>query len=346
MVPAGIHNAGEFYSHHYLDAVLSSDLKHVFQQWKRRAMDGGAKEPQRALDGLANPWFDARAAVDEAIEPQDRLRAMNGFHLRLLAALGFEPRPDVAALDDGTYLPLLHRADRDGEPHLWVIEAAIPRRSDDDPLEAWPLEAQIPVSSTVDPSELAMKSWRRLLDEDVFRQERPPRWVLALTGEDVYLIDRHKWGQGRHLRFELAVLFARRETDALKATAGLLHRDVLHPGDGLPVHDTLDENSHKHAYAVSTDLKLGARVAIELLGNEVVWFKRNKAKERVYDLDGFDKQLTHDCVTYLYRLLFLFSTGLLWKVSSNLASMAFARGLCSSFGASFFTTCSGSDIFS
>ena len=42
------------------------------------------------------------------------------------------------------------------------------------------------------------------------------------------------------------------------------------PADQVSLLDRLDENSHKHAFAVSEDLKYSAREAVELLGNEAV----------------------------------------------------------------------------
>ena len=32
----GITNENEFYTHHYLAAILENDLKEVLQEWKRR----------------------------------------------------------------------------------------------------------------------------------------------------------------------------------------------------------------------------------------------------------------------------------------------------------------------
>ena len=73
----------------------------------------------------------------------------------------------------------------------------------------------------------------------------------------------------------------------------------------MPLLDTLDENSHKHAFAVSEDLKYSLRKAIELLGNEAVWFLREKAHEKIYGRD-MAGQLTRECLRYMYRMLFLF----------------------------------------
>ena len=35
----GISNENEFYTHHYLAAILEGDLKDVFKEWKRREDD-------------------------------------------------------------------------------------------------------------------------------------------------------------------------------------------------------------------------------------------------------------------------------------------------------------------
>ena len=102
----------------------------------------------------------------------------------------------------------------------------------------------------------------------------------------------------------------RREGSTLKAIAALLHRDSVCPQDGISFLDTLAENSHKHAFSVSEDLKYAVREAIELIGNEAVWYIRNVRKEGVFgtgekaSLEA--KQLTEESLRYLYRLLFLF----------------------------------------
>src|SRR5690606_23940305 len=98
----------------------------------------------------------------------------------------------------------------------------------------------------------------------------------------------------------------RRDKDALAICAALLGKDALAPDEGrAPLHDTLDENSHKHAYGVSSDLKYAARKAVELLGNEWVHYQRTVRKRALYG-DRVSRELTEECLIYLYRLLFLF----------------------------------------
>ena len=94
----------------------------------------------------------------------------------------------------------------------------------------------------------------------------------------------------------------------IKGAAVLLHRESLVPGEGAqPLLDALDENSHRHAFAVSADLKHAMRESIELIGNEAIRYMREVRHERVYNLDDrLAGELGLECVRYMYRLLFLF----------------------------------------
>jgi hypothetical protein len=92
----------------------------------------------------------------------------------------------------------------------------------------------------------------------------------------------------------------------LRALAGLLHREVLLPKGGQSVLDTLDENSHKHAFAVPTDLEYGAGKAIELIADEAIRHVREVSKDKLFGDEELARKLTRESLMYLYRLLFLF----------------------------------------
>lgn len=169
----------------------------------------------------------------------------------------------VELLDEGQLLPVLASLKRDGQAYLWVVEAPFP--TEQAPTLEQPLLAAQRPAGVEDAVELAAGGWEKVFGE-IFRRAEPPRWVLLLAGSLVFLVERHKWGQGKYLLFDIDELLGRKETDALKAACALLHRDVLCPDDGTLLHDTLDENSHKHAFAVSGDLKYGVRRAVELHG--------------------------------------------------------------------------------
>ena len=102
-------------------------------------------------------------------------------------------------------------------------------------------------------------------------------------------------------------MLGRREDHTLKAAAALLHRECLLPEQGASLLDSLDDNSHKHAFAVSEDLKYALRESIELIGNETIWYLREVARDRVYRLDdALAGELGLQALRYMYRLLFLF----------------------------------------
>jgi hypothetical protein len=308
----GIENIGEFYSGHYLSAVLEGDLKSILQGWKTAKEENGTRPPYKALGGLSNRYFGQFGKAEGERDQAERLAQAQDFHAFLLEALGYERDPHVEPLEGDTVLPVHLALRRDGNPFLWVVDAPFPENDGDVPLDSPPLDTQLPEDATGAMLPKAkhgngqLASWREILDEHLFRLDHAPRWVLFLAGSEAVLIERHKWPQGKYLRFDFSELFGRKQASAFRAMAGLLHRDVLAPDAGLCLHDSLDENSHKHAYSVSGDLKHGVRRAVELLANEAVWYRREVQKQGVFNEEELAGKLTTESLTWLYRLLFLF----------------------------------------
>ena len=154
-------------------------------------------------------------------------------------------------------------------------------------------------------SEIFTGDIRDIVTRRIFGQPHPPRWVILLSPGQVILIERGKWTHNRLLRFDLDDVLGRREDHTLKAAAALLHRECLLPEQGASLLDSLDDNSHKHAFAVSEDLKYALRESIELIGNETIWYLREVARDRVYRLDDtLAGELGLQSLRYMYRLLF------------------------------------------
>lgn len=81
--------------------------------------------------------------------------------------------------------------------------------------------------------------------------------------------------------------------------------------------DTLIEESYKNAYEVTKDLKEGVIFAVETLANEALYYMHHVANKPFgkyiqetdsYDEtdDDFEAEVKDDCLTIVYRLLFLF----------------------------------------
>ncbi|MFM7648350.1 MAG: hypothetical protein ACKO50_09840, partial [Cyanobium sp.] len=265
------------------------------------------------IRALRKPWQKLREAeLGITADPAERMRLQRElFFQPLCEALGypFGPKAEPVLIGGEAYqIPLLGEVTNAmGEPWLWVVECFNPSDEPADPLEltiatSWACQINDPSLGLV----LEGETWEELISERIFAQDIPPRWVLAVSRDQLLLIDRQKWAASRLLRFELDTLLGENNPDAVLAAATLLHREHTCPtGGGTPLLDELDENSHKHAYEVSGDLKYALRRSIELLGNEVVLFikgqKKGMFKERLNPED-----LTLELLRYMYRLLFLF----------------------------------------
>ena len=124
------------------------------------------------------------------------------------------------------------------------------------------------------------------------------------------LIDREKWGESRLLSFDFGEIFGRDDFATIGAVAALIHATSLAPDSGTPLVDRIDEESHRHAYGVSRDLKFSLREAIELLGNEAAMLTVEKRREQQKGVFSGENALdagilTTECLRYMYRLLFL-----------------------------------------
>jgi hypothetical protein len=312
MALPGISNANEFYSAHYLESVLTNDIKKVRERWAEEP-SADVATPEAQFKELRKPWQKLREAeLGISGDPAERLRLQRELFFRpLLEALGYPyaPKPEPVLIGGEAYqVPLLAEvSNAKGEPWLWVVECFNPSDEQVDPLEltiatSWACQIHDPSLGKV----LEGETWETLISERIFGQEIPPRWLLAVSRDQLLLIDRQKWAASRLLRFELDTLLGDINADALLAAATLLHREHTCPsGGGTPYLDELDENSHKHAYEVSGDLKYALRKSIELIGNEAIHWRRSKG-EGVFKGKTDADQLTLECLRYMYRLLFLF----------------------------------------
>lgn len=300
----GLENTNEFYSQHYLDEIVENDLKPLFNRWKEQ----GANSPVsrvRTAGGAA--YFRARERFVAERKSADRLPLLIDLVQPLLQAIGYAIAPQELEYADGkgNGLPVL-AVYRDAKAHpLLVIAAAVAPPAAPGEDEAHPLQCQ-PLGADGKPS---AADWEETLTKAVFSDDTPPRWVLLVHHETWLLIERGKWGRKALLSFNLPELFGPRDDKQFRAFAALAGVDsVLPAAGGAALLDTLDDSSHKHAFEVSTDLKYALRACIEEIGNEAIRYKREVAKEKVFDRNDIDlaDQLSRECLRYMYRLLFLF----------------------------------------
>ena len=152
-------------------------------------------------------------------------------------------------------------------------------------------------------------------------EERRPHFILMLAGNIVFLFDKDKWAKGSYLQFSLDELFVQARIPVFRNYLALFHilvcKQTLAADGEMVLMDTIIEESYKNAYEVTKDLKEGVILAVETLANEALYYMKNVAnrpfgkynKETdTYDEtdDDFESEVKDDCLTIIYRLLFLF----------------------------------------
>ena len=227
---------------------------------------------------------------------------------KLFAALGYELRPETFAFEAGELPVLACYRGSDGFP-LLVIALAV--MAPDEAEDEWSVLGGAPLAPPQEEgngaSLLEEMDWETAASKIVFGDTHPPRWLLLLGHEELLVIERGKWGRKALLRFVLPDIFGPRDEKLFRAAAALACKDSILPVEGIALLDTLDGNSHKHAYGVSGELKYALREAIELIGNEAIRYKREVSKEKLYDRTDIElaSELSRECLTFMYRMLFL-----------------------------------------
>ncbi len=340
----GITNEHEFYSQHFLNEQLASTLSERVKAENAKEAESKSEEEAAAARGVKHtrylsPWSRLEGVAREVLRDIKEAEPLTGAARIaaereaigvLMGALGLPMALEDRELENGVRLPLLgERLSLTGEPYLWILHAsreggiepteadaegaASTATDETDPLELCisPLQLTENWATTQKVAQLSRRNWLTQLIAGVFRETHAPRWVILAGLTQWVLIDRAKFGQRRVMRFSWPEILARREAAVLQATALLVGSEAFEQIEGQCYLERIDENSHRHAHGVSTDLKYALRESIELLGNEAARQLREKAREGKEGFFSGDKRLREDelsdeCLRYMYRLLFLF----------------------------------------
>ena len=234
-VLTGIINENEFYSHHYLDAILQNDLKDVVKLWKEREEKTGDKSPPKAIASLKTDYFKTRSQISQSKDIQERLLLQRQWFSRFFSVLGYEHQPTEKVLDDDEIIPVVAEVNKSNrQPLLWIIEAISDTEEAVDVLSLSLNEVQFSIdeSSPQPNPELLNIDFEDLISDYIFAQDDPPRWVILAGIHQIVLLDRFKWNASRLLRFDLEEILARLDNNALQAKAILLHREHTCPNEG------------------------------------------------------------------------------------------------------------------
>ncbi|RAO33190.1 hypothetical protein ONO86_04998 [Micromonospora noduli] len=299
-------NRGEYLSAHYLAEILPTTLKGgLLKQWAETEKSG-EPTPRTGLRGMRRPYFEAKTELTDVdfFDPE-RLRKQ---HQDVLRALGFDPQPQTITVERNgqEYEVSVAHAELTTAHGIVALDCgwAVDTEAAQDPDDAGRLLDPLTLSST-ETIETGAK-----LASLLFAADSPkPRYVLILSGGVITLADRTVWGEGRYLAVSLDTAYARNDDKELDVVAALFGADSLRPpaeGGTEPLAD-LVAGSRQHAVGVSSELREGLKVSVELIANEVLDQIRRAGyqPQQVMDLDELAKELGRESLRYLYRILFL-----------------------------------------
>ena len=277
---------------------------------------------------------------------EDAIKKTHDFNTQLLKILGYETDhayQEHCVTGEDTepieMIPVRHILRQGQQVKMFVMEMQhLIATGDEEP--AGLFEQQYESDSSTRQQKYSARQWRFVfeLDKEKYKispaiinkavtqifllpEERRPHFILMLAGNVVFLFDKDKWARGSYLEFSLDELFAQARVSAFRNYYALFHmlvcKQTLAADGEMVLMDTIIEESYKNAYEVTKDLKEGVIFAVETLANEALYYMKEVAKRPfgkydketdTYDEtdDDFEAEVKDDCLTIIYRLLFLF----------------------------------------
>lgn len=329
-----IENIGDYFSQHF----FSDDFpKKVFDKagyvTQKKDSEGNKtanhiSEINALISPLREKYYRFKNDLLNIQRTKDKVKRTHDFHKEVLTALGYiNGTPEYnqpVYLDDTAVIPVRYNLTKGGKPYLFIMEMKAMINEGDKAADGIYNQTWIKDEwEKVFPS-----SWSDvLLRPDVIKdalselfllpESERPVYVIMLAGAKIFLIQYEKWKYDSFLLFDLEELFTESQISANRDYLALFYAllaktNFLGSTDSLL--QSLDEDAHKAAYGVTQNLKKGVIYAVESLANEAIWFRLNNAKtlaakaaiEALMADEKFAKELKDECLTMVYRLLFLF----------------------------------------
>lgn len=146
----------------------------------------------------------------------------------------------------------------------------------------------------------------------LLEEEQRPQYILLMAGNKLMLLDQDKWARGSYLILDFDELFSQASISAFRNYYALFHllccRETLAADTETPIMARLMEDSYKNAHDVTGELKKGVVTAVEEIANEALhyWKETDTLPISDYTDDTFEAEVKDDCLTMVYRLLFIF----------------------------------------
>jgi hypothetical protein len=324
-----IDNTGEFFSSNYFD----EDFVKKVHDKSGYAFDD-QKELQKRITPLKDKYYRYKQSIIEGrLRIKDKIFETHEFHTLLLNALGYDgdnhQYNEPFHFSEFDVLPVRHKLYRGNKLHLLIMEMQpLIKEGDEEPdglfEQRYNIEAEEHSTSeqryhrsqwshvfkVADNLKISPVIINKAINElCLIDQKDRPQFILLLAGNIVFLIDVEKWFKGSYLQFDLEELFVEGTIDRRYYSLFylLLSKEMLAPDSEMVLMGQLEEDSHKSAYEVTKDLKEGIIHAVEALANEALYFKKEISREEFDETDDtFEREMKDDCLSMVYRLLFIF----------------------------------------
>lgn len=322
-----IQNIGEYFASNYFDEDFVSKV--IEKSGYSRGSDA-IKQFNSDINGLRKPYLDLKQSfMEKRLRTKDKITETHRFHTKVLNALGYDAEntnyANLYPVDDNSVLPVRHILYRGDEPHLMVMEMnALIKVDEEEPDGLFEQQYNIEnEDETTPPQKYHRSQWdnvfkvpegvkvspmvinKAISELFLLPQHRRPKFILLCAGNQYFLLEGEPWFRGSYLQLDLEMLFddAAVNRDYYSLFYLLLAKDMLAPKADMVLLDQLNEDSHKKAYEVTKDLKEGVINAVEKLANEAVYYLKQTGTPYT-EIDA--SKLKDDCLTMVYRLLFLF----------------------------------------
>jgi hypothetical protein len=326
-----LQNHGEYFASNYFGEDFSAKVLS-----KTGYGSEEIKEFNKQLTPIKDRYFRFKQLLIEGrLRTKDKIYEAHQFHTFLLKTLGYEADKtnygNLFHLNEQDVIPIRHILYRGEQPHLMVMEMqALIKDDESEPEGLFEQRYNVQAEEETNPPQRYHRSqWERVFQVPdnvkispviinkavselfLFEMHLRPKYILLLAGNMVFLLEQEKWFRGSYLQFDLEELFteatANRNANYFALFYFLLGKESLAPDSNMVLLDQLDEDSHKSAYEVTRDLKEGIIHAVEALANEALHYMKNDLKEEFDESDDlFEAQVKDDCLTIIYRLLFIF----------------------------------------
>lgn len=288
------------------------------------------------FSGLKEEYFKFKQLVkDQKLQRKYVIKETHAFNSKVMKALGYDITPAYSSwiyVDDSCVVPARSILYNGSKCRLVVMEMQAMIRINEDEQPAGLFEQQYDDDGGVIKEQRYLYSqWSEVIERSVpegckispskineaiscifhLEQDQRPEYILVLAGNVVMLMQQDKWDHGAYLKFDLEDLFSETSVPQLRDYFSLFYlltsKEVLAGDAQIVLMDKLIEESFKNAYEVTKDLKEGVINAVELLANEAIYFKKTVKGEEFDETDDtFEAKVKDDCLTLIYRLLFIF----------------------------------------